>query len=212
MKKRAIGILFMSLVLLLITISCVKVNGQEGNIPDVPSVCTAGCSCDGIHYFDCACDADFCYLCHPGEVGYEKECHNKSKTENTAGSTPYGNAESTDNPQASSGFIGLVGTGIANLVLTAFGQPSIVGGEVETSHPTTTEIILSVIAVIAVFASIGAIFNALAKFLASTLGGPTGMPGAQPGRPRSGVRYNNVIHNMGRYRPSRQGPRSRVRH
>jgi len=219
MKKRAIWILFTLLVLLLISISCVEVNGQEGNIPDVPSVCTMGCSCDGVHYFDCACDADFCYLCHPGDIGYEKECHNKSKTGTTQGSTPYGDAESTDNPQAPTDYIGLVGTGLANLVRTAFGQPAIVRGEVETSRPTAIEIILSIIALVALLTTAVAIISAIlkpifAKILASQAGGgaPAIMVKAQSGRPRSGVRYNNVIRNAGRYRPSRQGPRSRIRH
>jgi hypothetical protein len=218
-------------------------DGPEWCIPDVGAVaCTAGCSCDGVHYFDCACDADFCDLCQPGEIGYEKECHHKAETGNTPGSTPSGNAEGTDSPQAPSGILELVGNGVSTLVLTAFGQPSTVGGKAQPAPPTATEMILSIIALVALLTSAVAIAGAIlkpifAKILASRAGGaPVIMAKAQPStrnpnlgsptgesswghRVREGYESGNkcnprIVHNAKwkNRRQSRTGARSRVRH
>jgi len=158
-------------ILLLSTISFVSA---------IQGVCTGTqtCFCSG-KAVDCPCDADPCIICGPTSP----ECTGQADNQQTL-TEDQGNVESSyTNPQTPGDFLGLIGNGISNLVLTAFGQPSKVGGIVETSRPTTPEIILSIIALTAIFAAIVAVLKSiLAKILISGKGVPPKMSEAQPSR------------------------------
>jgi hypothetical protein len=169
--KRLVIILFLGIILLSGACPVLAIQG----------VCTGTqtCFCSG-RAVSCPCDADPCIICGPTApecTGVQTGTQQTSTGNQETGESTY------TNPKTPGDFLGLLGNGISNLVLTAFGQPSVVGGKVETSRPTTTEIILSIIALTAIFATIAAVLKSiLAKILISRKGVPPKMSEAQPSR------------------------------
>jgi len=180
-------ILFLGIILLAGSYSVLAIQG----------VCTGTqtCFCSG-NPVPCPCDADPCVICGPTSI----ECTGGQTGNQQTQTAAQGTESSHTNPQTPGDFLGLIGDGIANLVRTAFGQPSVVGGKAETSRPTMTEMMLAIIALAAIFAGVIAILKAiLAKIAMSKTGIPAsaGMSRAQPSRlsprkvQRPGKKYYN---------------------
>lgn len=168
--KRLVVILFLGIILLSGIYSVIAVQG----------VCTGTqtCYCSG-RAVPCPCKADPCIICGPTSP----ECTGGQTGAQQTQTEGQGAGGSNTNLQSSGNFLELIANGITNLIRTAFGQPSIVGGKVQTSRPTTTEIILSLIALTAIVATIIAILKSiLAKILMSGKGAAAGMSRAQPSR------------------------------
>jgi len=169
--KRLGVILFFGLILLSGVYSVLAVRG----------VCTGTqtCFCSG-RAVSCPCDADPCVICGPTSL----EC---TGVQTGTPQTPTGNqgtgGSDYTNPQTPSDFLGLIGNGISNLVLTAFGQPSVVGGKVEISRPTAAEMIISIIALAALLAAAVMILKSIfVKIFISKAGASAVMSKAQPSR------------------------------
>jgi hypothetical protein len=188
--KRNLIILFLGIIML----SSLSV------VSAIQGVCTGEqtCFCSG-KAVSCPCNADPCVICGPSSP----ECIGvQTGNQQTSTGDPGTGGSSYTNPQTPGDFLGLIGNGIYTLVLTAFGQPSTIEGKVQASPPTTTEIILSIIALTAILATITVILKAiLAKILISKKGVSPGMSKAQPSRlsPRRAPKMPRKVYNP-RYR------------
>lgn len=176
----------------------------------IQGVCTGTqtCFCSG-KAVSCPCDADPCVICGPASP----ECMEAKGTQQTPAGQGSGETGSSNYyaPQAPGDFIGLIGNGLSNLILTAFGQPLVVNGQVQTETPDVTERILAVIALTAIFIAVGAILKFIfAKIFTSKAGGTMIMSKAQPSRrnptlPTGELSWSPRYNRRDSYKPKR-GP------
>ena len=167
--KKLVIILILGIILLG---SILFVSAMEDSLGNIVGACTGRqtCFCSG-QRVDCPCDADPCVICGPTSPECIERTGQSSNKQTQTGSSGIigtgGNtgaiASDSSNPQTPSGYLELIGDGLRNLVLTALGKPSIVGGKLETSRPTTTEIILSIIALVALLTTSVAVVSTIFK-------------------------------------------------
>jgi len=152
--KRVLVILFLGIVLL----------GLISFVSAIQGVCTGPqtCFCSG-KAVDCPCDADPCVICGPtspectGQTGAAQTVNNKN-TETAEGIN-------TENPQTLGDYAAVLANGVNNLFRTVMGEPSIVGGKVQTSTPNTGERAVALAAII----SLSTVFILIIKSIFSKI-------------------------------------------
>jgi len=168
MKKWVIA-LFLGIILL---VSLSFVSAIQG-------VCTGTqtCYCSG-KAVSCPCDADPCKICGPTSPECTGQTNQQNQNnQNLNQETPGFN---TANPQTFGDYAAVLGNGFRNLFRTAMGEPSIVGGQVETSVPTTGERIVAVFAIGTMLLVVILIIKVIVK--KSAMAGAARMSRAQPSR------------------------------